>query len=267
MLAAFFGRKAFRLVGKYRDIAVNNLCLALGGSREDNMRIAERVFENVAKNGAEWVKLSLLDPENLGDMVTEFHGAEHLDGVLSEGKGAIIVAAHFGNWELLGIYLRNIGYKGTMIVRRLYFHKYDDFITNLRLRYNVHGIYRDSSPKAMLRVLKKGEVLGILADQDIDSVDGTFVDFFGRPSFTPTAPVKLAMATGAKLVPAFVIRKKDNTHKIVIEKPIDVGALRNDEEAVKRYTQEWTNVLERYVKAYPDQWVWMHRRWKTEVKK
>jgi KDO2-lipid IV(A) lauroyltransferase len=115
----------------------------------------------------------------------------------------------------------------------------------------------------MLKILKHGGILGIVPDQDVDSVDGVFVDFFGKEAYTPTAPVKLAMAAKTQIVPIFVVRKKDNTHKLVVEKPIDV--LRGDEkeEDIRRYTQAWTSLLEKYVRKYPQQWVWVHKRWKT----
>jgi len=264
-IADFLGKMAFRIVGKHREIAISNLDTVLKGDHASNARIAKRVFSNLAKNGAEWIKLSSLEPNRIDDLVTEFQGAEFLDDALSEGKGAVILGFHFGNWEMLGIYLRHKGYDGAVIVRRIYFHKYDKIITNMRRRFSVQGIYRDESPKKMLRVLKNGGVLGVLADQDVDSVDGVFVDFFGKPAYTPTAPVKLAMTAKAKIIPAFVIRKPDNTHKIVLEKPIDPVSENKTEEDVKRYTQAWTDVLEKYVRQYPEQWVWVHRRWKTQV--
>ena len=99
----------------------------------------------------------------------------------------------------------------------------------------------------------------------IRMLDGVFVDYFGRPAYTPTAPVKLALAAKTKIVPAVIVRKKDDTHKLIIEKPIDLPRTKVTEEEIKDYTQAWTSVLEKYVREYPEQWVWMHRRWKTEV--
>ncbi|MFH1665302.1 MAG: lysophospholipid acyltransferase family protein [Candidatus Omnitrophota bacterium] len=262
-IAGRAGRAAFRFVPKYRDITLANLNAVFNGGGRSNEKIAGEVFASVAKNGAEWIKLSLADPGKIGDLVTEFEGAEHLDSVLAEGKGAVILGFHFGNWELLGLYLRHMGYDGALIARRIYFHKYDKLITGMRTRYGARVIYRDDSPKKMLKELRNGNVLGILADQDVDSVDGVFVDFFGKPAYTPTAPVKIAMAAGTKIVPAFVLRKKDNTHKLILEKPIDPSLGDHTEDDIRRYTQAWTDILENYVRKYPEQWVWMHSRWKS----
>ncbi|MFQ5953266.1 MAG: lysophospholipid acyltransferase family protein [Candidatus Omnitrophota bacterium] len=264
VIADFLGKIAFLVIRKYREIAISNLDTALSSDHESNVRIARNVFANFAKNGAEWIKLSTLDPKKIGDLVTEDQGLEYLDDALSGGNGAVILGFHFGNWELLGLYLRYKGYPGALVAKRLYFYKYDKFIARLRQRYDARIVYRDESPKKMLKILRSGEVLGIVPDQDVDSIDGVFVDFFGRSAYTPTAPVKIAMAARTKIVPAFVIRKKDNTHKLVLEKPIDIPGGKISEEDVKRCTQAWTNVLEKYVREYPEQWVWVHRRWKTQ---
>lgn len=262
-IANALGDIAFFLVGKARNVAISNLDAAFGGDHGSNVRIARKVFRNLVKNGAEWIKLFVLEPKDLGKLVTEIEGLEHVDAVLAKGRGAIVMGFHFGNWELLPIYVKNLGYKGAVVGRRIYFRKYDKFIVGMRNRFNVKVIYRDESPKKTLRELRDGGIMGILADQDIASIDGVFVDFFGRPAYTPTAPVKLAIAAKTDILPGFVVRKKDNTHKIVIEKPIGVSSADNTEEDVKRYTQEWTSVLEKYVRAYPEQWVWIHERWKT----
>ncbi len=263
-IAGFIGHLGSAILPKYRRMAVENLRAALGIGRVDAERIAGDVFANLAKNGAEWIKLSVIDPSDLGKIVTEAEGLQNIDEALKAGKGVIVLAFHFGNWELTGMYLRYRGYPGQTIVRRIYFHKYDKLVNSLRKRFDVHVIYRDESPKKMLKVLRDNGIMGIVPDQDIDSIDGVFVDFFGRPAYTPTAPIKLAMVSGAKVVPVFVVRKKDGTHKLVADKIIEVPAEDRSDEAVRRYTQAWTNVLEKYVRQYPEQWVWLHRRWKTQ---
>jgi len=262
-IADLLGKAAFRSVGKYSRTTVDNLDSAFGGDREVNVRVAEKVFRNIAKNGAEWIKLLSSGPEVLDKMVSGIRGREYLDEALAAGRGVIVFGAHFGNWELLALYLRRLGYHGAVVGRRIYFHKYDKFITGLRGKFGVGVIYRDESPRKMLKVLRGGGILGIVPDQDVDSIDGVFVDFFGRPAYTPTAPVKLAVAAGTSLMPGFVIRGEDGTHELVIGKPIELPEDAGDEEAVERSTQAWTSVLEKYVREYPEQWVWMHKRWKT----
>ena len=107
-------------------------------------------------------------------------------------------------------------------------------------------------------------MLGMLADQDIDSVEGIFVNFFGRPAYTPVGPVKISMASGAPIISCYMIRKKDGNYDFMVEDPIFVEKGDNRESSVRFYTEKWTLILESYIKKYPDQWVWMHRRWKTK---
>jgi len=262
-LAEAMGRLASKVLDKYRDIAVENLDSVFGDDHSGNQRIAENVFANLAKNGAEWIKLYSMDPKKLNMLVTEDEGLDKLDTVLKEGKGALVLGFHFGNWELLGIGLRVLGYPGALVARRIYFDRYDALITGMRARYDAKVIYRDESPKKMLAELKKGNVLGIVPDQDVDSIDGVFVDFLGAPAYTPTAPVKLASVAGTAIVPVFVIRGAKDRHTLAIEKPIYVPEKIKDKNEIKRYTQKWSDVLELYVRKYPQQWVWVHKRWKT----
>jgi Kdo2-lipid IVA lauroyltransferase/acyltransferase len=261
--AAFFGRLGFRYLKKYRETAIANLDRVFSDDHEGNVRIAERVFVNFAKNGVEWAKLLSMGPADVKKMLSGVYGQEHLDEVLCHGKGAIVMGFHFGNWEMLGIGLRTLGYPGALVARRIYFDKYDKIITRMRARFDARVIYRDESPKKMLLELKKGNILGIVPDQDVDSIEGVFVDFFGEPAYTPTAPVKMASVAGTAIVPIFIIRNADDTHKMVIERPIRVPEKLKEESEIKRYTQEWTDILEKHVRGNPDHWVWIHKRWKT----
>ena len=265
-LASFLGNLGYHFLGKYRKIALDNLNEVYSKDRSLNESITKKMFVNLARNGAEWMAMLAMDRKALTGIVSEFVGHGEMDAEMAAGRGVLVLTFHFGNWEMLAAYLKCRGYKGAVIVRRLYFYKYDKFIARLRRHFNADVIYRDESPKKMLKRLKDGHVLGMLADQDIDSIEGVFVDFFGKEAYTPTAPVKLAMAAGCKIFPTFVIRKDDGTFKIRVEKAIAVDERpgSNKEEDVKFYTQAWTSVMEKYVREYPDQWVWIHRRWKTQ---
>lgn len=264
LIAGFLGKCAYASVKKYREISLDNLRKVLGDEPERNALITKTVFMNLAKNAVDWIKLSFCDKKYLDSLISEVTGIEHMEEALKKGKGLIFLGSHFGNWELLPMYFYSRGYKGAVMARRIYFHKYDKFIMRMRNKFGAKMVYRDSSPKDLLKMLKRGEVLGMIADQDIDSVEGVFVDFFWKPAYTSVAPVKLALATGAPLMPGYIVRKKDDTYKIVLEKPIELVQGENKEKDVKKYTQLWSSILEKYIREYPDQWVWIHRRWKTE---
>ncbi len=257
------GRLAFRFAGKYRDTAVFNLDRVFPDRRGSNVKTAERVFVNFVKNGVEWIKLLYMKPSGVSGIIEGVRGKEHLDEVMSGGRGAVVLGFHFGNWELLGVGMKVLGYPGACVVRRIYFEKYDSMIVGMRERFGARVIYRDESPKKMLAELRQGNVLGIVPDQDVDSIDGVFVDFFGKPAHTPTAPVKIASTAGTSIVPVFVVRGDNDKHTIVMEKPIRVPEKIRDKDEIRRYTQQWSDLLEKYAREYPEQWVWVHKRWKT----
>lgn len=262
-LAVIFGRLAFMVLGAYRRITIDNLTEAFGSEKSvrEIDEIARKVFENIAMIAVEMVNFPKINSSNI-DRYVRMENAGIVDDSFRAGKGTIILTAHFGNWELLAMALRVKGYPGVAIGRKIYFSKYDEYLNSLRRVHDVNVIDREESPRAFLRILKSNRIVGILADQDVDSVDGVFVKFFGRSAYTPIGPVALAGVTGASIVPAFMIREGMH-HRFVIEKPIELVNTGNKEEDMVTNTQAWSNVLESNIRKYPELWVWMHRRWKT----
>lgn len=257
------GVLAYYIIRKERIKTLSNLRVAFGAekSEEEIEQIGRGVFANLGKNLTEFINFPKINKSNI-DTLIEDKGLHKIDKALARGKGVIILASHFGNWELLAAYLTTKGYSGTVIAKRIYFDKYDRLLNELRASKNVDIIYRDESPKKVLKVLKQGGMIGVLADQDVDSVEGVFVDFFGKLAYTPTAPVTLALATGAAILPCFLIRE-GNRRRFVVEEPVGLQITGNKERDILVNTEKWSRVLESYIREYPCQWVWMHRRWKT----
>ncbi len=266
-IAGKIGLLAYFILKEYRDITLRNLRGALGKERTEKElgRIARRVFENLSKNAFELVRSPRINTKNI-DRIVEFENGEILDAAFAKGKGVIIITAHFGNWELMAATLRIKGYPGVTVGRRIYFDKYDRYLNRLRRSKDVNVIYRDESPRKILKVLKGNRIVGIVADQDVDSVEGVFVDFFGMSAYTPAGPAALAKVSGAALIPVFIVRK-NGRHTLVIEKPIELDDTGDKDKDVVSNTQKWSSVVESYIRRYPEQWVWMHRRWKTKEKK
>jgi len=262
-IGAFAGRVAFFVLPRYRRTALENLRFAFAGEKTPREigRIAEKVFENLGKNAVEFLQMPRLDAGTIDRRVT-IVGRERIDRALEAGRGVIILTAHFGNWELIAATLRIKKYPGAIVARRIYFHKYESFLNQLRKVHDVNAIYRDDSPKKILRVLRQNGIIGILADQDVESVDGVYVDFFGKKAYTPSGPAALARSSGAKLVPTFMVRQ-DGRHTLMIEDPIELVETGDREADLAANTQRWSRTVEAYIRRYPEQWVWMHRRWKT----
>lgn len=266
-LGEFFGRIAYSFAGKYKRIAISNLAFAFGKEKSPSeiREIAKKVFINFGGVAAEFASFPKINKSNIGDIVVS-ENIDRIDDALKGGKGAIILGSHFGNWELMACYGAVArGYSLTVIGRRIYYEKYNELIVKLREDKGVKVLYRDDKAifKKIVRLLNNNEVLGIVPDQDVDSVDGVFVDFFGRPAYTPTGPVVMAMFTGAPILPSFLIRGK-RKHHLVIEKPIALEITGNKERDILVNTQAWSRVVESYIRRYPEQWAWIHRRWKTK---
>jgi KDO2-lipid IV(A) lauroyltransferase len=262
-IARAAGDLAFHVLARYRRIAIANLGEAFGSEKsEAEIRtIARKVFRNMAMIAVEMIRFPKVDASNI-DRYVRMENAHIVDESFRAGRGTILLTGHFGNWELLAMTLRVKGYPGVAVGRKIYFHKYDEYLNRLRKIHDVNVIDREESPRAFLRILKKNNIVGILADQDVDSVDGVFVNFFGKSAYTPIGPVVLAKATGATIVPAFIIREGLH-HRFVVDRPVALAETGDKEKDIVTNTQAWSDVLESFIRRYPDQWVWVHRRWKT----
>ncbi len=263
-IASALGTLVFYILPRYRNLTIDNLRSAFGNEKSDAelKDIAKRVFQNLGKNSVELVNLPKFNKARM-DKFVRFENRERLDRAYEKEKGVIVLTAHLGSWELMAAALRENNCPGVTIGRRIYFKKYDDFLNKLRKSRDVEVIYRDESPRKMLKTLKQNWIVGIVADQDVDSVDGVFINFFGNQAYTPVGPVALAKASGAVLLPVFIIREGD-WHMITIDEPIELRDTGDKEADLIYNTQKWSDVVESYIRRYPDQWVWMHRRWKTK---
>ncbi|OIO39293.1 MAG: hypothetical protein AUJ75_01435 [Candidatus Omnitrophica bacterium CG1_02_49_10] len=262
-IGSLIGYLAYVLLSKDRRTAMDNLTMAMKGELTPSQikRTIKELFMNLGRNAVELISFPKINKSNIDKLVTA-EGMERIDDALKRGKGAMVILPHFGNWELLAAYFGLKGYPANSVARHIYFDKFDKELERLRTSKGLNLIYRNEPIKNLIRVLKGNGVLGILPDQDINSVDGVFVDFFGREAYTPTGPVKLASHTGAPVFPAFMIREGIR-HRLVVEKPIELDDTGNAEADVKTNTARWSKVFESYIRRYPSQWVWFHKRWKT----
>jgi KDO2-lipid IV(A) lauroyltransferase len=263
-LARGIAKIAFLLLGRERERTLQHLTLAYGNEKqpEEIRELAERIFIHWAETAVDVLRFPKLNLAEADRLIERGDGLAKINGILAEGKGMILLTAHLGNWELMGAYIRLHGIEGTVVGRRIYYEKYNQMIVNLREKFTLRTIYQDERPREFLRVLEKNQILGILADQDMDWAEGVFIPFFGRPAYTITAPVKLAMASGAPIVPVFLVRE-GRRYRLLVEEPIRVEMRGTREETIREYTAHWSRVVEEKIREYPEQWAWMHRRWKT----
>ena len=263
VLGRLVGYAAYALLGRYRRLTWAHLREAFGPRLSETIqrRIAQRVFVNLGKTALEWFVIERLSPARIRRLV-EVQGLSHLRRSLAQGRGVLAVSAHFGNWELLAIALASLGFEGGVLARRLRYPEYERFLRTLRARKGV-ATYARGSLKDVAGVLRTNQIIGMMPDQDLDSLEGVFVEFFDRPAYTPVGPAALALMTGAPIIPCFIIRI-GRRFRVVMEEPIPIPRSEDRARALVEITQAWSRVVESYIRGYPDHWVWMHRRWKTQ---
>jgi KDO2-lipid IV(A) lauroyltransferase len=210
---------------------------------------------------AEFARLPLLRSENIGDFV-ETDDRSVLDESQARGKGGIVVSGHLGNWELMGASTAVLGYPVSYVVTDQQNPKVDRFMDQLRESAGVRIIKRKDAIKGIIKAMRNNELVAILSDQDAHEA-GAFVPFFGRPASTPRGAATFALRTGSDLI--FVESYRQGRGKLkVIHEFVSLEVLPDDRDAaVHELTRRITARLEEAVRRHPEQWFWMHRRWKT----
>jgi KDO2-lipid IV(A) lauroyltransferase len=261
-LGVFF----YYLNRRERSKALKNLNLVYGSSLSNKQKqnIVRELFRHIGRNVGENAHLHKLSVSSLKERI-DISGAEHLLGAYDMGNGVIGLTAHMGNWEIMAMYLAKVlKIKFSVVARELSNPWLDQLLNEFRNELGVDVIQKGKSGISLLRTLKRNEGLGILADQDTRG-EGIWVNFFSRPAHTQVGVAKLAIATGAKIVPIFIVRNKDlKSHSIFIEPPIAFDLTNNSEADIRRITHLFTQKIEHYVRKYPEQWVWIHNRWRKK---
>ena len=251
---------------KQRKIALESLSMAFGQDKSSPQikQIAKECFTFMAKSGVELI--FLMDRPALLRRRVEIIGREYLDTVLSRGKGVILVTAHFGNFPVMMAKLSLEGYKIAGIMRPMRDNRVEKLFLAKRDRLGIKIIYsqpRKACVENSIRSLRNNELLFIPLDQNFGT-GGVFVDFFGRKAATATGPVVLAKRTDAVILVCFIVRQKDDTHKIVFEPPLNLEEGKTNQETIIINVQRLTNIIESYIRRYPAEWGWIHRRWKSK---
>jgi KDO2-lipid IV(A) lauroyltransferase len=198
------------------------------------------------------------------DRLCTISGLEHLEAAREAGRGAVLITAHCGNWELLNARLGTAGVPMTIAVREVYDPRIDAFATSLRRQFGAEVVPRgQNAGRRLVAALVENRVNGLLIDQDIWDIPGVFVPFFGRLAWTPSGAATLALKVGCPVVPAFIHRRPDGSHLAEVHPPLAAVDGGSEAERVQALTAAATAAIEQQVRAHPEQWVWMHRRWKT----
>jgi Kdo2-lipid IVA lauroyltransferase/acyltransferase len=264
-LHAIFSRLAkwtFVLVKKERQKTIANIKIGYPEKSEaEAKQFAKNVFINLGKNYADLTKgLSIKTKEHYRKTV-KIVGEEHFQKAFDKGNGVIALGCHLGAFELYGTYC-GLHYPTVGVGARLKNKVMDELLVANRTSRGIDFSHRGEGTLKMLRSLKQGKVLIMLIDQDTDKVKNVFVDFYGKKAATPIGAALLAQKTGASVVP-MAMSMQDGKQVLTIDHEIPVVVTGNEEADLETNTQNFTTASEKFIKAYPEQWVWIHERWKT----
>jgi len=256
----FLGSLLFYLWRSRRKIAIENI--EKSGVRGQGLGardIAKETFRNLGRSFTEIVKIYYGIGSGIIDSV-KIEGVENLDNARAKGKGILFITGHCGNWELMATASAKL-LPSSGIARKIKNPYINKFIERVRQRYGTSVIYKKGALKAVMKVLKNNESVGILMDQAVLSDEGYVIDFLGRGAWTTKMPALIARKTGAVVLPAF-IHRTDKGHKITIYPEVELSAIADKEKAVIEDTKKFSGFIERYIKEHPSEWLWIHRRWK-----
>jgi len=250
-------------LGVRRQVALDGLRRAFPERSEKERRATARAaYRQLGRTLAE-VVLSPALPEEELDRLMRFDNWERYEAARAKGRGVVIAVAHFGNWELLARAAVRRGMDLTVITRTLKGRINQPLLAARRREGGMRELPDKGSTEAALQLLRRGETLGLIVDQNMRASRGIFVDFFGELACTTPAAAVFALRTGAQLLAIFAVRAPDGTHRVQIEGPFAPPPGARGHSAVRALTQELTRAVERQVRAHPDHWFWVHRRWKT----
>lgn len=266
-LANGLGNLGYKFVARQRTKILENLKFAYGSAKspEELGTIGRGVMGHMLQTAVDFLRFATLSRDQAVSFVETGEAYSFCKDILQEGRGLIIMTPHMGNWELLAGIFGLQGFRGAVVGRRIYYEPYNRWIVGLRSSVGVQTIYQDEAARQIHKHLKAGEIVGLLPDQDMDRVRGVFVDFFGKPAYTSVAPVKLAMAAGAPILPACMVRMPGDRYKLLLGNLIRPKIEDGDRAAsIRKYTEAWMKDFEEVIRRYPEQWGWMHDRWKTK---
>lgn len=264
---AGFGRAWARLSGPRTRVARVNLRIAFPDwSEAERERVLVRSFENLGRSVVELAWIGRRDPALLAARV-RVEGLAHLERARAraEGSGLIVLTAHFGSWEMFAAAMTARGYPITAVHRTRDDSGVEEVLMERRVAAGASYLARGSAAFGVIKALRRGAFLALLFDQNARAEDALFVPFFGRLASTQAGPVQLATSTGAPVLPAFLHRDPDDPlqHVVRIHPALEL-AVGNDAAALLENARRMTRAIESEIRAAPEQWLWLHRRWRTQ---
>lgn len=265
---AFAGSSIPLIIPKRRTIVMDNINRSLPFMRthalwnpacEDVEKVTRETFKNMGLSLMEICRLYHGRGDALIDNI-ELRGREHFDAAMAKNKGMICFTGHCGNWELMGLAFSRLLGKGAVVARRQNNPYLNQMVEQMRMRYNSQVIYKQNAVKGILKTLKNGYIVGMLADQAVFPEEGSLIEVMGRKAWCSKAPVILAQKSGAPLIPVFSHR--EGVKHVITFYPEHVFSGDMSDEGIAKETQALSRYVENFMVEHTSQWYWVHRRWK-----
>ena len=259
------GKIAFVLAAHERKNTIKHLTMAFAKEKTagEIEELARKVFMNLSVCITDAIRLPVMVKDgSLDDLVTA-EGFQHFTNAAESGKGLIAMTGHYGNWELLGTWIVKRGYPIKVVAKKSYDPRLDKLIVDYRNQAGYANTARGSATRSVVDGLMRGETFGLLFDLDT-KVKGVFVNFFGTPAHTATIPAILAAKLNVPIVPIFIRLTSDYKYVVMCREELKLVNTGNEEQDVVTNTQICSDMYEEMIKKHPEQWIWMHRRWKKK---
>lgn len=262
--ANFVGRQFYNKATKSRSWALSNLKLVYADSltSKEQEEIAQSSFIEIVKGFLDYMAFSNVTNKEKYFNLIKVEGEEHLKKAYERGKGVICLIPHMSSWEFAAVTPPMLGYETSAASQSMKSSFLEGLMLKFRMKRGLKNITREGSYQKLIDVLNKGECLILMTDQDT-RVKGIFVNFLGHEAYTPLGASRLLAETEAALVPMAMVRKEDNKYRFIIFPEIITQKTDNKEDDLRTNTQNQNKFYSDIIKSYPNQWVWMHRRWKT----
>ena len=251
------------IIRYHRKDAIEALRRSLPEKSEAERRaILKTMYLNLGMNLVEDFRLTHITDEEMRRLIA-WEGEQNARDVLANGKGMIVLAAHLGNWDILCTIAPKFNYPATIITKKIKNEALNKFWMDSRSRFGLKFVPAHNSYRQCLTALRKNEIVGFILDQNMINTEGVFVDFFGKPACTSPGLAYMAAQSGAAVVPVFIHRGPNGTHTVKMLPAIPPPPDRKPD-TISDYTQRYTRIIENAVREHPDQWIWIHRRWRTQ---
>lgn len=266
ILGRNLGHLAFHLLIKERQKMITHLAIAFPEKfLHDLLLLAKSTFAHFGTAIADIANTDTIIKHLDSYVYMSESSKKVLDTIQSLDRGTIFISGHLGNWEMLALYMSQKGYTVSTVVKELYDSRINQLMTNYRQKAGIRLIVRkkDGQMTQILKALGQAGIVGFIIDQDLRK-NGVFVPFFGKPAYTPKGAAQIALKKNLPVVHGFCVLESDGKYQLHVEPPVTLIKTDNLENDIIQNTANFTQIIETYIKRYPNQWVWMHKRWHTK---